>query len=1213
MQGESHGPNRSGDLRRLAEERALRDIPALAQETLWPEAAQQLLHELRVHQIELEMQNEELRLTQAKLEDSRARYFNLYDHAPVGYFTVSEEGLILEANLMAAGWFGVPRNELPQQPLSRFILPEDQHVYADHGRKVFETGMPQVCELRIVGRDGAQFWVRLEATVAQDGQSGIPVARVVTSDITERRQIEEGLREEGIKYRSVFESVPIGLILLDDQGVVLDCNQYFADIFGVQREYFLGRNLLVIMSEGQLRHELTDFIAEGGVRRYEGPYTSVLTGKELFLRITAEKNAADTYLSVVEDITERHRMETALGESERRFRVLAGTIEEVFWMGDVETQRTLYVSPGYERLWGRTAQSLYDDPKSFIEAIVPEDRGRAFTNLEIKRTGQSFEYEYRIIRPDGSIRWIWDREFPVQSDTGQVNYYAGVAGDITERKRAEELLRNSDERYQTLIRTSMEGFWAVDMEGRILEVNNAYCAMTGYSRQALLSMHIYDQEYIESPEQIRTHIQHIITQGWDRFESKHRCSDGSVIDVQVSVVLVTSQDLMMVFINDITARKRTEAELSEAKRNSEIANKVKSQFLANMSHEIRTPLNGIIGMAELTLRTELSLDQREYLEMIKISADTLASLINDILDFSKIEAGRLNIDNINFKLRDSLGDMMKTLAVKAHEKGLELAYRINPDVPDRLLGDPTRIGQVVVNLIGNAIKFTDVGEVVLYVQLSSQADDELVLHFKVRDTGIGIPKDKIRKIFEPFTQADGSTTREYGGTGLGLTICSRLVAIMGGRIWVESEVGKGSTFHFHIRLSIANEELAEVIPIKIGQLCGTRVLVVDDNATNRRILEEMLSGWDVKPTMVNNGFAALDALRRAKESNESFSLAILDLLMPQMDGFELAQKIKDNPDHRDIKIILLTSAVRKADTGLYKELGISAYLTKPVRHSDLLDAILTVLGDPIPDSDQKSKVVRPSLNETRMKLNILLAEDNLINQRLAQAILESRGHHVSIVNNGAEALGALDTNHYDLVLMDVQMPVLDGIAATEKIREKEKLTRGHILIIAMTAFAMKGDQERCLASGMDGYITKPLNIGETIKYIESLAHWPKKAEKVEDNLGSNLVFDRKSFMERCDNNLELATELIKDFSADHSIYLNDIYKAIQSNDPEKLRHAAHFLKGTLMNFSAQRTIKLALELELMGNNPEMSKLNELVNQLANEVELLVTELKEVVS
>ncbi|MBF0551949.1 MAG: response regulator [Deltaproteobacteria bacterium] len=555
---------------------------------------------------------------------------------------------------------------------------------------------------------------------------------------------------------------------------------------------------------------------------------------------------------------------------------------------------------------------------------------------------------------------------------------------------------------------------------------------------------------------------------------------------------------------------------------------------------------------------------------------------------------------------------MKTLAVKAHEKGLELAYRITPDVPDNLLGDPVRIRQVLLNLIGNAIKFTDSGEVVLEVESSSLTNDQVVLHFSVRDTGIGIPEDKIERIFDPFTQADGSTTREYGGTGLGLTICSKLVSLMGGGLRVESEVEQGSTFHFDIRLGILKEEV-DTRPIELGKLRGVKVLVIDGNATNRSIIEEMLQGWDVKPTMVDNVLAASDVLRQAEEDNEPFALAIFDLSRPQVNGFELAQEIKGNLGQRDIKIIILTSAMHRGDPGSCKELGISAYLTKPVRHSDLLDALLTVLGAEIPDYDQKSLVALYHLEESPSKLNILLAEDNPINQRLAQALLEGRGHNISIVNNGAEAVLALEVQTFDLVLMDVQMPVMDGITATEKIREKENLIGGHIPIIAITAFAMKGDQERCLASGMDGYITKPMDPGQAIGYIESLAHESKKVKPVGEYLGSNIVFESTSFIERCLNDMDLAAELITNFLANYKKYLDDIHDAIAYNDSKRLSYSAHFLKGPLLSFSALRTGSLALELELMGQNSQLTKSKEVFIQLVEEVELLVIELKEFIS
>ncbi|MBF0525999.1 MAG: response regulator [Deltaproteobacteria bacterium] len=1026
MSRESYGRAGTGDLRKLAEEKALRDAPALDLEPLPPKAVQQLLHELQVHQIELEMQNDELRRTQTELEASQTRYFDLYDLAPVGYLTTDEKGLILEANLTGAELLGVPRNQLPNQPLSRFIVPDDQDTYYHHRRKLFGTGEPQTCNLKMVRRDGTLFGARLRTTVSRDNEN-IQQIRTVIVDITELEQIVN-INESRLQ-------------------ILLSMSHHEAENIQDFLDYALGGAIRLTNSKvGYIYHYYEE--------------------KQEFVLNTWSKDVMKG-CTIASPQTVYHLQKTGI------------------W-GEVVRQRKPIIVNDF--------QAPNPLKKGYPEGHLALHN---FMSLPVFQGDQVV-----------AVVGVGNKESDYnQTDLLQLSLLMDSVWKFVTRKRGEEALRNSNERYQALIKTSFDGFLAVNLDGYLVEVNDAYCSMIGYPREVLLSMHISELD-VNSLDQLNKHIQTIITNGWDRFEVKHRCADGNLIDLEASTVLIKSQNLIMGFVNDITHRKINERVLIKAKEEAQAANKVKSQFLANMSHEIRTPLNGIVGMTELALETELSFEQREYLGLVKISADALASLVNDILDFSKIEAGRLDINNANFKLRDTLGNVMKTLAVKAHEKGLELAYRITPDVPDSLIGDPVRIRQVLLNLIGNAIKFTSSGEVVLEVESSLQANDEVVLYFSVRDTGIGIPEDKIERIFYPFTQADGSTTREYGGTGLGLTICSKLVSLMGGGIRVDSDVEHGSTFHFDIRLGILKDEV-DTIPLELGTLRGAKVLVVDGNATNRSILNEMLQGWGVKPTLIDNVVGALGVLRQAEEDNEPFALAILDFIMSQMNGFELARKIKESFGHRDIKIIILTSAVHLGYTGLSKELGISAYLSKPVRHSDLLNALLTVLGASIPDYDHNSPATRGFLKDDPAKLNILLAEDNLINQRLAQAMLESRGHNVTIVNNGAEALVELEAQAFDLVLMDVQMPVMDGIAATERLREKEKLVGGHIPIIAMTAFAMKGDQERCLASGMDGYITKPINPEDALSYIESLARESKNPQQVGDDLGSNTVLDSK--------------------------------------------------------------------------------------------------------
>ena len=917
-----------------------------------------------------------------------------------------------------------------------------------------------------------------------------------------------------------------------------------------------------------------------------------------------------------QEIKNRKKIEKDLHDSQRVLQDILDTIPmKIFWKdkelrflggnrdfaesAGIHDPKDLAGKTDNDMPWRKQAEKLRHDEQEVIDSGVP-----------------NMLSEIPLLDSKKNTVWLLTNRVPMRDTDGNVNGVLVAYLDITEYRQAVDALRENDKRFKEIFQALPIGVLMIDAETlRIVDVNASATALIGLPREEILDQ--LCRKFICSEESGPCPF-FDDSQTIENIERTLCIGTGEKVPVLKSLQSIRhhGKKYLIESLVDLRAQKKAEEALKKAKAASEEASRSKSEFLANMSHEIRTPMNGVVGMAGLLAKTELNIEQKQYVQAIQSSSESLMTIINDILDFSKIEAKKLDFESIDIDLRDCIGDCLHSLIIRAAEKGIELAYHVEQDVPERIVGDPGRLRQILVNLVGNSIKFTEKGEVVVSVSKESMDEDFIILRFDVADTGIGISEEKQKRIFEAFSQVDASTTRKYGGTGLGLTICSSLVELMEGKIWVESRIGKGSTFSFTVRLGVSKSPQTFIVPGTLSALKNLSVLVVDDNATNRRIMEGILTGWGFKSSTAGSGPEALNLLSEAVKKDHPFQLILLDGNMPVMDGFMLADILRKHSEHRSIPIIMLTSSGIKGESEQCREIGISLCLTKPVKPSVLLDSILMLFGTE-KQKETASVISRPE-EEMENPLRILLAEDNTVNQKIASTMLKHRGHQVVIVENGIDAVAALDSSvgsPFDLVLMDIQMPVMDGLNATRCIREKEKKTGTHIPIIALTAHAMKGDKEMCLEAGMDNYVSKPIRIEEFHNVIKQVLPQEKKTSSSsvpaegKKETDSDEVFNFQETLDRLEGDVELCKEIMSLFLENSPEDVIRIRNAVMGKDTDELYRRSHALKGSAANFTAARVVEAAHRLEKMGETHNLENSTDAFNVLETEISRLQSALE----
>ncbi|MGO9574235.1 MAG: PAS domain S-box protein [Terriglobales bacterium] len=1170
-------------------------------------------------------------ITERKHTEERLRKLSLaVEQSPVSVVITDLRGTIEYVNPKFAHLTGyTPEEAIGQNP--RFLKSGMQPaaVYRELWETVLSGGEWRG-ELANRKKNGEIYWESASIVPIRDSADTITHLLAVKEDITERKRADKDLRLAQFSLEHASDAIH----WVNSHGRIVYANEAACRSLGRSREEILSLSIPDIdpLFQKEAWGPHWKQLKARGSLNFETQHQSKQR-RAFPVEITAnylEFDGQEYAFAFVRDISERKRAEEELYRSRQMLQSILDSIpQRVFWKDRnciyLGCNRAFATDAGlnnpaeiigkndFELAWSGTAELYRADDKRVME------KGSAKLNFDETQS-----------RPDGSLLWLRTNKLPLRDREGKVTGVIGTYEDITERKRAEEALHESEKRYRLLFERNLAGVFRYTAKGKVLDANDAYAHILGYSSGKELAGLCRSELFFDSSDAERTWARLQEKKALTDLEVRLKRKDGNAVWVLENVSCVGGEtgtpSLVEGTCIDITERKRAEGEMRKAKEAAEAANRAKSQFLANMSHEIRTPMNGVIGVAGLLLDTPLTPEQRQYAEIVRSSGAALLAVINDILDFAKIEARKLTLDTADFDLRTVLEDAVAILAIKASEKALELTCELEPGTPWLLRGDPGRVRQVLVNLLGNAVKFTAQGDVAIRVRSEAEGERTATLRFTVSDTGIGFQQDRASAFFEPFVQADGSSTRRYGGTGLGLTISKQLVEMMSGQIGVESDEGKGSKFWFTAVFEKQPRPSAPATGVQ-PSLLGAKVLVVDDSATNQSLVHSILSSWGCRPEESTDGASALAILRKAAQDADPFQIALLDMSLPGMDGEELGRRIAADPQLKHTALVLMTGFGRNSDLARLQALGFAGHVIKPIWERTLREALLALRAKGNGAVAPGKQVGQPpSTVWANRQARILLAEDNLTNQEVAVAMLKKLGYSADLVANGAAALEALRKADYDVVLMDCEMPEMDGYEATKRIRDLRTGTRNpRIPIIAITADAMTGDRDICLQAGMSDYIAKPVELRILADVLEKWLNPSASAGEVSTRAGQSpanaevvfnqtvfnqAVFNQEDLLARLMYDKTLASKVIAGFLDDAPRQLRTLKKMLEEGDADSARRQAHGLKGAAATMSAEGLRALCSEAQDAAAAMELSRALALLPRLQEQFELLKIALKQ---